>query len=762
MRRNRKRIVPLKRLLKRSFWINPASLMLASLLAVLTLYGLNVHILELIELKTYDLRFVSRGSDKPSPAVAMVVIDEKSLEVEGRWPWPRSKFAALIDILSRDGARVIGFDVIFSEPDENSQLALIDEFAGTLDALTIKDPRLHRFVAERRRKADNDVALAEAIKRSSAAVVLGYFFHDQSTLEYQLDPAETERRLQQIARSSYPRVRRPGQRGPEPPFIRGHAPQTNLPIFGDVAASSGYFSLQGDRDGTLRWMPLVIESGGDLFPPLGLLCAWHYLGRPQLTVDIGRQGIEAIEIGERFVPTDEAGKLLINYLGRPKTFPHFSVTDILAGTVTPGTFKDRVVLVGATAVATYDLRNTPVDPRFPGTEVHATVIDNILTQRFMARPEWSRVFDVLAIVGLGALTGVGLTRLSPIKGVLFTGGLFALYIVLARWLFVSARLWLNLVYPLLALLTVYMALTVYYYVTEQRERRRIKGTFKQYVAEHVVEEMTKDPSRLRLGGEEKVLTVLFSDLEGFTTYSERYSAHEMTEMLAEYYNRVTEQVFLHRGTLKEYVGDELMAFFGAPLEDPEHAQRACEAALAMRDTTRALAAEWTQIGRPPLRARTGVNSGPMVVGNLGSKYRFAYGVVGDQVNLGSRLEGLNKVYGTEIIIGENTARLVDHAFRLRELDMVRVLGRRQAVRIYELVAKAGTSLDPQHDQALSTYAAGLEAYRKGMWIDAVGLFREAQALRPEDRPSRALAQRCLEYEAHPPEAWDGVFAQQFK
>jgi adenylate cyclase len=762
MRRFRKQAFSLRHLLTRSLWLNPVSLLLGSLVAVLVLYGLNVPILELIELKTYDLRFASRGPQTPSPAVAMVVIDEKSLEVEGRWPWPRSKFAALIDILSRDGAKVIGFDIIFSEPDENSQLALIDEFAGTLDALAITDPRLRHFVAERRREADNDVALAAAIKRSSAAVVLGYFFHDRSTLEHQLDPAETERRLQQIAGSSYPRVRRPGQRVPEPPFIRGHAPQTNLPIFGDVAASSGYFSLQGDRDGTLRWMPLVIESGGDLFPPLGLLCAWHYLGRPQLTVEIGRQGIEAIEIGERLVPTDEAGKLLINYLGRPKTFPHFSVADILAGTVTPGTFKDRVVLVGATAVATYDLRNTPVDPRFPGTEVHATVIDNILTQRFMARPEWSRVFDVLAIVGVGALTGIGLTRLSPIRGVLFTGGFFALYIILARWLFVSARLWLNLVYPLLALLTVYIALTVYYYVTEQRERRRIKGTFKQYVAEHVVEEMTKDPTRLRLGGEEKVLTVLFSDLEGFTTYSERHTAHEMTEMLAEYFNRVTEQVFLHRGTLKEYVGDELLAFFGAPLEDPQHAQRACEAALAMRDTTRALAAEWVQIGRPPLRARTGINSGPMVVGNLGSKYRFAYGVVGDQVNLGSRLEGLNKVYGTEIIISENTARLVEHAFRLRELDTVRVVGRRQAVRIYELIAKAGTVLDPEHEKALSIYAQALEAYRKGMWADALVLFREARAVRPEDGPSRALAQRCLEYEAAPPEAWDGVFEQRFK
>ncbi len=761
MRRLRSRL-SITRVFRRSRWINPASLMVASLLAVLTLYGLDIHILELLELKTYDLRFVSRGALKPSPAVAMVVIDEKSLEVEGRWPWPRTKIAALIDALSGEGAKVIAFDVIFSEPDENSQLVLIDQFAEQLDTLAISDERLRRFVTERRRSADNDLALVEAIKRSKASVVLGYFFHDQSTLEYQLDPAETERRLQQIAGSKYPRIRQRGARAHEPPLIKGHAPQTNLSILNDVAAASGYFSLQGDRDGVLRWMPLVIQGGEDLFPPLGLVAAWHYLGRPPLTVELGDHGVEGVQIGERFVPTDESGRLLINYLGRPKTFPYFSVTDVLAGKVPRAAFRNRIVLIGATAVATYDLRNTPVDPRYPGTEVHATVVDNILTQSFMAKPEWARIFDIFAIVGLSALTGVALTRLAPIKGLLFTVGLFALYILLARWLFISARLWLSIVYPLLALTTVYIALTVYYYVTEQRERKKIKGTFKQYVAEHVVEEMIKDPARLKLGGEEKVLTVLFSDLEGFTTYSERHSAHEMTVMLSEYYDRVTEQIFLQHGTLKEYVGDQLLAFFGAPLAEADHARRACEAALAMREQTRILAAEWAKVGRPHIRARTGINSGPMVVGNLGSKYRFAYGVVGDQVNLGSRLEGLNKVYGTDIIIGENTAGLVENAFRLRELDMVRVKGRTQVVRIYELVAKAGAALVSEHDQALFAYAEALEAYRKGMWTEALALFHQALRLRSDDGPSRTLARRCVEYRDVPPEPWDGVFDQLIK
>jgi adenylate cyclase len=279
----------------------------------------------------------------------------------------------------------------------------------------------------------------------------------------------------------------------------------------------------------------------------------------------------------------------------------------------------------------------------------------------------------------------------------------------------------------------------------------------------VVEEILKDPSQLKLGGEEKVLTVLFSDLEGFTSHSERYAPHEMADILSDYYDKMTEQIFDTKGTLKEYVGDELMAIFGAPIEQSDHAARACAAALAMRQARITLGEDWAPLGRPHLHARTGINSGPMLVGNLGSSYRFSYGVLGDHVNLASRLEGLNRVYGTEILIGENTASLVDGAFALREVDMVRVKGRHQAVRIYELIATSGTSLPPPQGEALSLYAAGLEAYRKQLWDDAGELFRQCLALWPGDGPSRTMAERCRIYRATPPpEEWDGVFEQLVK
>jgi adenylate cyclase len=301
-------------------------------------------------------------------------------------------------------------------------------------------------------------------------------------------------------------------------------------------------------------------------------------------------------------------------------------------------------------------------------------------------------------------------------------------------------------------------LTAYYYITEERERKRIKGTFRQYVAPLVIEELLKAPDRLKLGGEEKLLTVLFSDIAGFTSYSERYTPSQMIDILSDYYGVMTEQIFVYQGTLKEYVGDEIMAFFGAPLEHVDHAQRACNAAIAMREHRQALRAEWAKIGRPLLNARTGINSGPMLVGNLGSRYRFAYGVLGDQVNLGSRIEGLNKMYGTEILIGENTAELVEDEFRLRLIDSVRVVGKRQCIRVYELVDRASTTLPQAREQALKEYAAGYEAYCDQHWDDALGLFRNGLEIWPDDGPSKTMAERCRFYrQSPPPDDWDCVY-----
>jgi adenylate cyclase len=743
--------------------INSASLTVGTALVSVALFVLGVPLLELIELKTYDLRFRARGARQPTPVVALALIDERSLKTEGRWPWPRSKIARLVDRLSQDGARVIGFDVGFLEPDENLQLGFLRELARTIERLEIRNDHLIGLIRSSEEQADNDLALATAIRRSSAAVVLGYFFHmSAADLDYRIEPGEIDRRLELIKTSKYPLILYADPPTRPAPFIQAYAPEGNLQVLAEAAGSSGYYIVKSDPDGVVRWMPLIIQCGKHVYPPLSVVCAWHFLGKPQMIVEADRYGVQGIRMGPRFMPTDENGQLLINYLGPPKTFPHISISDILGGRTPKGTFADRIVLVGVTAMGIHDLSNTPVSSLYPAVEIHATVIDNILAGDFLAKPKWSRVFDLLAIVLLCGVAGAALPRLSAVKGLVFTGGLFALYVLAAYWLFSYYQVWLNLVYPLLALLIAYTALTVYRYVTEERERKRIKRAFRQYAAPLVIEELLKDPRRLQLGGEEKVLTVLFSDLWGFTGYSERYAPHEMIGFLSDYFDRMSQKVFLHRGTLKEYVGDELMAIFGAPLNQPDHAHRACTAALDMRQELADLRENWVRIGRPQLRARIGINSGPMLVGNLGSRYRFAYGALGDNVNLGSRLEGLNREYGTEIIIGENTARLVGDAFRLRELDMVRVKGRQQAVRVYELMAKAGDALPEEVEKALEPFAAGLDAYRRQAWEEAMAFFSRVLEFRPADSAAGTLLERCRIYRQTPPPEWDGVFEMQTK
>ncbi len=699
----------------------------------LALFVLEPPLLELIELNWLDLRFRARGAIAPGPAVVIAAIDEKSLEAEGRWPWPRPRIAALVDALSADGARVIGFDVLFS------------------DAV-----RSHSA-------AEDDARLVDALRRSSAAVVLGYFFHmTESSGGHPLAPGDVERRIAAIAGSRYPLVyNEPGADASA--FIRAYAPQGNLVAFAAAAASSGYFSVASDPDGAVRWMPLVLQAGDDVFPPLPLLCAWHYLGRPALSVHAGRYGVLGVQLGERFIPTDEDGQMFINYRGPMGSFPVYSIADILGGKLPRSTFKGKIVIVGATAPGIGDIRTTPFGPLYPGPEIHATATDNLLAGDFIARPRWSKVFDLFAIVTLGVLVALALRRSSALVGLLVAAGLLVLFVLFAYWLFVTARVWLNIVYPVFALASTYTLLTVYRYVVEERERRRLKAAFQHYVAPDVIELMLKEPGDVQLGGHDAVLTALITDLEGFTTFSEQHAPREIIGVLGDYYAEMTERIFAQQGTLVEYVGDEIFALFGAPVAQPDHARRACACALAMRERRLALGDAWAQVGRPRLRARTGITTGTLLVGNIGSKYRFHYGAIGDAVNLASRLEGINKVYGTDIIISDATAQLLGEDFLLRELDLVRVKGRHGRLRLYELLRAAGQAIPGEQKEMLSLYAMALELYRERRWEAALELFRQCLVLWPEDGPSRAMESRCRMFrENPPPHGWDGAYEQLIK
>jgi len=719
--------------LKRGLF-NPVSLTAATIFVVAALFAFSPSLFQAIELNWLDLRFRARGPLAPEPAVVIAAIDEKSLQTEGRWPWPRSRVAALVQALSRDGAKVIGFDVLFSEPEQDARLR------------------------KSRAAGDSDRQLLSALRHSEAPVVLGYFFHmSEGSVGYALPAPELARRLELIAGSKYPLVYRAAN-ADDLPVSRAYAPQTNLDFFSQAAASSGYFSVASDMDGVVRWMPLMLQGGGDLYPPLSVLCVWHYLGKPPLAVRSGRYGVDGVQIGDRFVPTDESGSLLINYRGPAHTFPTYSISDILAGRLPPGTFKDRIVIVGATATGIGDIRTTPFGPVFPGPEVHANVIDNILAGDFLERPRWSKAYDLLAIVALGLLAAVALRRASALVGLLVTGALFVGYVLFAYWMFADRGLWINMVYPLLGLVATYTMLTLYRYILEERERRRIKSAFQHYVSPEIIEIMMKDPAGVHLGGQEQMVSLLISDMEGFTNYSERHSPSEVIGVISDYYAVMTEQIFAYQGTLVEYVGDELFALYGAPVSQADHARHVCASALAMREHRAALSDAWEKIGRPRIKARTGINSGTVLVGNIGSKYRFHYGAMGDAVNLTSRLESLNKIYRTEIIVSDHTARLVEGAFRMRELDLVRVKGREQALRIHELVGTAEAPLTLPQQELLRSYALGLAAYREQRWESALEIFKKCLVCAPGDGPSQLMLMRCRIYRDRPPARdWDGAF-----
>ena len=737
---------------------------LLSVILTAFLFLIDVPILHLIELKLYDMRFQQRRPQPPSGVVAMAMIDEKSLDQEGRWPWPRSKMAELLEKLSQDGAKVVAFDIGFLEPEENPNLNLPRGVQPVPLPVTKPEHRRPGESLERLQKDLSDRLLADALERSRPATILGYFFHMHAEdLNYDIGKAEIDRQLAVIDKSKYPLIMQEAPDQSPQPFITAHSPESPIKLLSDAADAAGYFTVTSDRDGVVRRAPLMIKCGENLFPHLTVLSVWHFLDRPQLIVTVPRYGVAGIQMGGGFIPTDENGQIRINYMGPPKTFPHYSITDILNKRLPAGTFTDRIVLVGATAIGTHDMRATPINPVFPGVEIHASIIDNILTGRFITKPHWARIFDLLAILTIGMLPGLYLSRVKAVPGFFISLIIVTLHVLVTRWLFVYYNLWLNMVYPLMALAISYTFVTVFRYTTVERERRRIKGTFRQYVAPLVIEEMLKDPDQLKLGGEEKVLTVLFSDLERFTSYSERYGPTEMIKILSEYFTRMSAEIFKQRGTLKEYVGDEIMAFFGAPIHHPDHAKRACEAALAMRDTRERLSEEWADTGRPVLHARTGINTGPMLLGNLGSEYRFAYGVLGDQVNLGSRLEGLNKQYKTNIIIGENTYAMVKDDFILRDMDLVRVVGKEQCVRVYELVGRLSDKLSPEHEGALEAYAAGYDEYCLQHWPRAKAHFKKALSLRPGDGPSKTMLERCRFYEgAPPPEDWECVFEPKTK
>ncbi|MFH1674891.1 MAG: adenylate/guanylate cyclase domain-containing protein [Pseudomonadota bacterium] len=751
----------MKKFFKTIFKINPATIIIGTILLGVAAYLVGIPFIDLMELKTIDLRFISRGPLTPGDEIILAVVDEKSIEKEGKWPWPRTKMADLIDKLSEDGARVIGFDIGFLEPDENNTLMTIRRLQEHIKVLGIYNQELSKHLHEAEATADNDRLLADAIKRSRARVVLGYFFHMSGENLEHIDQETIRAELRDIAKAKYHMTRYTSQTARDVPMYQALIPQSNIPQVASATPYAGYFNVFPDNDGAIRWIPMVIQCGEKLFGPLSLQIVRAYLGGPPLSVKIARYGIEELKVGTLTIPTTEDGWFIIDYRGGAKTFPHISVSDILKQNVAPGTFQDKIVVVGATATGIYDHRVTPFSNVYSGLEIHANVINNILHQQFLHRPNWAGLFDMAAIVLLGLFLGLILMILRPVTGVLAAVTLFLAYLWLCRYLFVYQGALLNVTYPSAVLIVVYVNITMFKYATEERQKRWMRNAFSYYLSSSVVNDIVRQPERLKLGGEKKELSILFSDIRGFTAISEGLTPEALVHFMNKYLTAMTDVVFEYEGLLDKYIGDAIMAVFGAPVPQSNHAERACRTALGMLEALKELRSRWDSQNIPYIDIGIGINTGPMVVGNMGSDRRFDYTVMGDSVNLGSRLEAANKTYGTNIIISEFTYTYVSPLFTCRELDLVRVKGKSEPIRIYELI---GVSDVPQNMiDLIGQFTLGLEKYKKQEWNEAIKYFSNALNILPTDAPSQLYSHRCETLKLNPPgDDWDGVFTMTTK
>ena len=744
----------MKEHLKKWGAISPLKITLFIIFLASILFLADVTFLRFMELKALDLRMVSRGNLSSGGETVIVAIDEKSLSELGRWPWPRTVMARLVDQLNDYGARVIGFDVVFSEPDDNTSLKIIAELSKEIEKIGLQDAKLKGLIERKRGGADTDAALAGSVAQAKN-VTLGYFFHISDKEVGHLTPEQIKAGAADIANARYHMIRAPKTMD-EHIFVHAYSAVTNIAQLTEAAENSGYFNAFPDSDGVIRWVPLVIKFQDDYYSPLPISILLQYLEWPMLSLKIADFGVESVSLDNLAIPTDEAGRLLVNFLGPSGTFPHYSISDVLHGRLSRDIFKDKIVLVGATATGIYDMRVTPFSSVYPGVEIHATVIDNILHQNFLIHSGWTKFIDLCMILVLGLIVGVAIPRARAARGVLLILVLLTLFVVANAYVFSHYNIWLNLIYPVLTMMTIYLAITVYRYITEEREKKKIRGAFQYYLTASVISEMLKDPTKLKLGGDKKDLTVLFSDIRGFTTISEKLTPEELVHLLNEYLTAMTDIVFKYEGLLDKYMGDAIMAVYGAPLDQPDHPVRACRTALDMIEELKKLQQKWSEEGRPVLHIGIGINSGDMVVGNMGSQMRFDYTVMGDSVNLGSRLEGINKEYGTSIIISEYTYEGVKDVLVCRELDSVRVKGKELPVKIYELLCdkKDAAPLEA----FVQRFNEGLDKYKQARWDEAVAAFEKVLDIRPDDAPSLLYIQRCKDMkESPPPQPWDGVF-----
>lgn len=704
-----------------------------------------------IEAAAYDMRLLSSMPKEveQEPRLIIVDIDEYSLQKEGQWPWPRTRIAELLTQLFKAEPAVVGFDIMFPEAERN---LLQDIFARKPEALESSSDEQIAMLATLAETLDGDRALAAALSRGQS--VLGFSFtRSDEILEpnlptpvAEIDP-ETSLNL------------------PNDPMIR---PVANIPLLQDAAAGNGFFTIAPDSDGVIRHVSVLMRHQNFLYPSLALEVVRQYFGAPALdlqTVDTqeGQLLLENISIGGVVdVPIDPLGQILIPFRGPSGSFRYLPAHDILNGKFDPETIKDAIVLIGTTASGLEDLRATPVDEVFPGVEVLANVIIGMLDGTLPLTTSWAEGIDIVVILFVGILFSFIFPRLQPSLMVAIAATAIISYTYLTVWLWSEERIVISLALPILVLFFIATFNAIFGFAYEARSRNRLKSMFGQYVPPSLVDEMNQHlDGNYGFDGESREMTVLFCDIRSFTTISESLNANELKKLLNFFFTPMTALIFNNRGTIDKYVGDMIMSFWGAPLPDTNHRHNAIETALAMLEKVDELQDELRQRNWPPINIGIGLNTGMMNVGDMGSEFRRSYTVIGDSVNLGSRLESLTKFYGVRLIVSEFTRDEIDD-FIFRPLDRVKVKGKNEPVAIYEPIGKKST-VDEQTLSDLAEFESAVEDYTMQRWDRATSKFTALQNSDPERKIYSLYIERIKTLSnTELADNWDGVFTHTSK
>jgi len=734
----------------------------AMLAAFLVVYWWNPYPVEFVRNKTFDF-FQQAKPREIMPAgtspITIIDLDEESLNQIGQWPWPRNIIAQMVSNLMAMGAAVVGFDIVFAEPDRMNPSVVADSLAG-IDEETKNELRSLK---------GNDEVFADVIRQSR--VVLGQAtYWDKKTQA--ADGADIKPSFA---------IKKSSKNAPDPETFLPHAPSLvrNVPVLENAAISKtgghGLFSLVPERDGIVRSVPALMVNEGKIFPALTIEMLRVAVGRPTTLITVGDVGITEVKVAPGFtVETDRNGKMW-PYFSKSDKAKYVPAKDVLAGTVNPAMIQGKLTIVGTSAVGLLDIRAIPTEPVVPGVEVHAQLIESIITKQYLERPAYADAVELFIIL----LTGLLMIILVP-----WAGAKLALVVFMviaasggyASWyMFTEERLLFDAVYAVASTLLLYTTLTFTGYAREEASKRQTRDAFSKYLSPDMVERVADNPGELKLGGEMRDMTMLFCDVRGFTTISEQFDAVGLTSLINKLLTPLTNEILKRRGTVDKYMGDCIMAFWNAPLDDPEHAYNGCVSALAMMDQMEPLNArleeEAKEEGRKhiPLKVGLGLNTGPAVVGNMGSDQRFDYSVLGDTVNTASRLEGQSKSYGMNVVIGPETREAVQDRLATIDLDFIQVKGKTEGLRIFGLMGDEEVLANPRFKTIQENVSKAIGAYQAQRWDEAEAIFNGLKVLGNDaNKPWRIEAnleflcdmykERIADYRENPPPAdWDGVY-----